>query len=243
MLDNVVVCADDFGLGEGINRGILILTSKAKIQAVSVMIDHSSKFQKDFDTLKSMSRSVQIGLHLELNFFLNKTDILFISTRRKKIREEVLRQIHKFKEIFGFWPKFIDSHKHLHMHPAINDILIEIVTNLGIQNFLYIRNTYSNSMKYFFSPRRTAKKIILDLLGYYAKKKYLKNKIHTNDSFLGVLSYHSDTFSHDFVKSQLKAKKGFALFYTHPAISIDDLAGVDTYLDGRLDEFQVWAEF
>ena len=60
----MIICADDFGMSDGINAAIIKLCQEKKIGAVSVMINHLG--EAAVSSLTSFHSSVQIGLHLDV---------------------------------------------------------------------------------------------------------------------------------------------------------------------------------
>ena len=61
----VIVCADDFGLTDGVSRAIKNLVQSQRLSAVSCMVEGLS-FQKYAADLKKFHNSIDIGLHLTL---------------------------------------------------------------------------------------------------------------------------------------------------------------------------------
>ncbi len=93
----IIINADDYGLSEKFNKGILELAKKNIISSITVMID--KKHIKSSDLLNF--RGISIGLHLELK-------------ERTSLRE-IEDQVKKFKNKFGKFPSHFDGHQHCHL--------------------------------------------------------------------------------------------------------------------------------
>jgi len=96
MKREVIINADDYGLSDSFNRGIVELITKGIVSSTTVMIDQ--KFI-DPDQLKAFSR-ISIGLHLELP---GQPSI-----------EVIDKQIEKFNQVFDQSPSHLDGHQHCH---------------------------------------------------------------------------------------------------------------------------------
>src|SRR6476659_7718062 len=62
---NVVLCADDFGLTEGVSRGILELAETARISATGAMTNMPAR-RRSAPGLQPLKGRIGIGLHLNL---------------------------------------------------------------------------------------------------------------------------------------------------------------------------------
>lgn len=244
MKNKLIICADDFGMSQGVNEAILILAQAKKIQAVSILIKQKDIYPVAFKNL-SLLMPLELGLHLDLlddylGFGLRDVwGLSFSKGVKADLKFKIKDQIAKFNQQFARYPDFIDSHRHLHMLPQVNQILLEVMFEMNLSQSLYLRNTFSGSFFSRGSIKSLGKKFILDFFGFWARGKYRKLSIKTNDSFLGMMNYRSEVFNENFFISQQKRVKGFSLFYVHPAISYKDLIGIDPYQEGRINEFQI----
>ncbi|MDI6778031.1 MAG: ChbG/HpnK family deacetylase [Patescibacteria group bacterium] len=93
----LIINADDYGLSDKFNRGILELIEKRIVTSTTVMVN--KKFIKPKDLLKH--KNISVGLHLDLSFESSTKDIE--------------NQIRKFKILFGRLPSHLDSHKYFHL--------------------------------------------------------------------------------------------------------------------------------
>lgn len=145
----VVLCADDFGLTEGVSRGILELADQGRISATGV-ITTCPWAQRLGPDLGRLAGSLGIGLHLNLTTGepLGRMDGLApngtlpafgellpkaIAGRLPlhEIAAEIGRQLRAFQEVFGRMPDFVDGHQHVHVLPGIRPTLLAVLAREG----------------------------------------------------------------------------------------------------------------
>ncbi len=145
----IILAADDFGLSEKANERIIELAKLGKLDRVSIMVDGIFKEEEIKDILNS---KLEIDIHFDL---VNKIErdgifgenpikriihfVFHYFTRRaevKSIKNDWLRQIEKFQNIFGKSPQGINSHQHIHFFPPYFKVAVKIAKNKNIQ---YIR--------------------------------------------------------------------------------------------------------
>lgn len=133
----VILCADDYGMAEGVSRGILELAEAGRISALSAMTTFP-RWAADAKKLAQVRGKVAVGLHL--NFTLGAplgamprlapegrlpTPAALMRKFAKRevdageIRDEVLRQLLAFERETGFRPDHIDGHQHVHALPLV----------------------------------------------------------------------------------------------------------------------------
>ena len=128
------LCADDYGISPGVNRGIRDLIARGRLNATSVMVVGSAISRDEVETLTIAAASVPraaIGLHVTLTapfrpltmHFRPVQDGLFPAfpkllraglARRldpEIIRTEVTVQLKTFCDLFGRLPDFVDGHR------------------------------------------------------------------------------------------------------------------------------------
>lgn len=144
----IIVNADDFGLSEGVNYGIIdtykygILTSTTAL-VNGYAIGHAVKLAHE-------NPGLGIGIHFTLTFrkpvsrnfpyvdkegnFLKyqELDAINATLDASIIYEEFQCQLEKFVELFGFYPDHIDSHHHVHMFPVVKEVVLKIAKSIGV---------------------------------------------------------------------------------------------------------------
>ena len=149
----LVVNADDFGLSQGINRGILSAHQNGILRSTSIM-PNGSAFE-DAVRIARETPELGVGIHLsligeksvspagELRGMVNDEGLLpdsypaftrqLLSKRFNAghVRTEIRAQI-ELVLTAGIDPTHIDSHQHLHMLPAVFDIVLDVAREYAI---------------------------------------------------------------------------------------------------------------
>jgi predicted glycoside hydrolase/deacetylase ChbG (UPF0249 family) len=193
---NIILAADDFGKSKQANENILKLSRVGKLDRVSVMIegDFSEKEIRDL-----LAAGVKIDIHFELIWQKRRRNLLKDHTLRqvavffvnylwgdwpvpehprsgsREVDREWTRQVEKFKKIFGRVPDGISSHEHTHYFPAYFSIAMKLANQHEIP---YIRFG-----KKSFLGKRNGVYLILQLMRWLNKKKFLGSKISSSDYF------------------------------------------------------------
>ncbi len=133
--------ADDFGISEGVNRGIReVLEDGRVVKSTSVMVYGPAAGEvKEIDRIPNIS----IGLHLDLTGeglqrWLRFAEVLTWS--ENKIIDAFDKQIGLFSDLLGRLPDHIDSHHHIHRIRGFR----EVVRKFGYENHIPIRAINSN---------------------------------------------------------------------------------------------------
>jgi predicted glycoside hydrolase/deacetylase ChbG (UPF0249 family) len=96
-MEGYILTADDYGLAEGFNRGILELANTGYLSGISVMVKRKFVRPSDLLTLPH----IDLGLHLELVTPASEKDIQ--------------KQIEIFQKLFERMPDYLDGHQHCHI--------------------------------------------------------------------------------------------------------------------------------
>src|SRR3982751_3392080 len=143
-LRRIWLCADDYGLAEGVNRAIRDLIERGRLNATSVMVVGSAIGRDEVTALQEVaakSSRCAIGLHATLTapfrpltmhfkpvdggMFLTFPKLLRAGLLRKLdpeiVRAELMVQLAAFKELFGRAPDFVDGHQHAQLFPQVRD--------------------------------------------------------------------------------------------------------------------------
>jgi chitin disaccharide deacetylase len=140
----LVLCADDFGLAPGVNRGILRLLAAGRLSATSCM-SLGQAWAADAAALREFATGADIGLHLTLTdqrplgpmpmlapdgSLPGVGRLLALSLARRLDRDEIARELERqldaFEAAFGAPPAFLDGHQHVHQFPVIREIAIDL---------------------------------------------------------------------------------------------------------------------
>ena len=206
----MIVCADDFGLTDDINRAVIDLVKHGRVSAVSCMVALEHFDRHAFSRLLRFGDQVDVGLHLTL------TDIrpthtllppaslvrssglfcpfgkLFRRSLRRAIRSadvtrEAAAQYVRFVELAGRPPDFVDSHLHVHQFPAIRKGVIRFME--GLDAAPYVRNTAMSTRKIARQGVSPLKCHAIGRFGRIFLRAAEKKGIRTNEGFAGVYDY------------------------------------------------------
>ena len=143
----IVLCADDYGLSEGVNRGIRELIAAHRLNATSVMVVTPAFTREEIVALKAVvagNGACQIGLHVTLTApfrpltlyfrpldggsFLTLSSLLRASLLRRLdpeiVPSEIGAPIETFTEAFDRAPDYLDGHQHVQLFPQIRDAFL-----------------------------------------------------------------------------------------------------------------------
>jgi len=251
---NKLICADDFAITTNVSKAIIKLLEKKKINSTSCIVT-TKNASRNLNLLKKFNskKDFLIGLHLTLTNFIPSTkfikikrfgsivnlylNIFFNNITREEIKNELLNQILIFKKKFGNYPKLIDGHHHIHQLPIISEILIGIIKELKIKEII-VRNTKVKLKDALSIKKNLYKTILLSIFGYFFRKKLIKNKIKTNDYFLGIYDFRNvEIFKKNF--EIFNKSNEFYIFMCHPGFSDKILKSLDSVTKQREIEFKI----
>lgn len=219
----LVVNADDFGLCSEVNQAVELAHSQGILTATSLMVGESGV--NEALQIAKKNPTLAVGLHLTLveghsvlphkeipdlvderGCFLDGvvwSGIRYFFSKKQQIQieRECEAQIEKFLKA-GLKLDHINSHNHLHLHPIIADIVIQLAKKYSIP---WVRLP--------LEPKRGG------LVSFFAKrlrKKLMRANIAHNDFIFGL----SDTgrmTKEVWLKILNRIPRGFVEIYTHPA--------------------------
>jgi len=126
---NLIINADDYGMGEHIDMAILSAIQNRFVDSVSVAVNHLTSSSAKL--IKNHAQQIEIGLHLNLSegspLCLTKKDSLvgengfhdaLLNIKNEelhdpsRIQDEIKSQLDRFANHFNALPTHIDSHQH-----------------------------------------------------------------------------------------------------------------------------------
>src|SRR5262249_7354363 len=132
----LIVNADDFGQGAGVNRGIIEAHDAGIVTSASLMVLWPSALEAAAYAKKRPRLSV--GLHFDFGEWRcrngNWTKLYEVVPEEdlQAVRREASRQLAAFWRLVGKDPTHLDSHQHLHLREPIRSIFVDLARNLGI---------------------------------------------------------------------------------------------------------------
>lgn len=142
----LIVNADDFGLCQAVNYGIIESHRSGIVQSTSAMMNmpeiyHAAKLSHEYPSLAvGMHFVLTAGIPFSLMPSLTHNGILGkwlceidpSDLPLDEIEQELHQQYDHFIEVFGDKPSHIDSHHHVHMITGIFPIVVSFAQDKGI---------------------------------------------------------------------------------------------------------------
>lgn len=129
------VCADDFGLSEGINRAVLALIERGAVTATSCMVLRSAWLPGARRLRELPPEQADVGLHLDLTAVdpspaeASLRGLVVRSFARQldpaAVRAAIDAQLDGFEQAMGRAPAHVDGHRHVHQLPGVREQLAE----------------------------------------------------------------------------------------------------------------------
>lgn len=229
----VVLCADDYGMSEGVSRGIAELAGAGRISAASVMTGGPA-WPAEAAGLRPLAGRVGIGLHLTLTWGaplgpmpgfapggrlppLGRAVRTALSGRLPvaEIEGEIARQLQAFADALGREPDFVDGHQHVHALPGIRSALLRVLARRGLAGRVWLRNPGDRPSAILARRSEVAKAAIVAALSAGFRAEAEEAGFWTNRGFSGFSSFADRDTGVDFDRS-LAALGPAHLVMCHP---------------------------
>jgi predicted glycoside hydrolase/deacetylase ChbG (UPF0249 family) len=255
----ITLCADDYGISPGVNRAIVDLIARGRLNATSVMTVGAALERSDVAALNEAAATnpnCAIGLHLTLTApfrpltmyfrpldggtFLPLGTMLRLATLRRLdpeiMRGEIAAQLAAFTELFGRAPDYVDGHQHVHLFPQVRDAFLGAVKDAAPD--AWVRQCGRPARR----PRRGgAKALLLDILSVEFRRRAARTALATNTGFAGAYDF---TKAGDFAALMAGFLAGIpdgGLVMCHPGFVDDMLIALDPLTHQREREYQFLA--
>ncbi len=226
-MKKIIINADDFGLTDGCNRGIIKAIKKGLVTSTTIMMNMAYA-NKGIDILKSMNFK-SLGIHLTLtcgepslpvsevptlvnseNKFYKRKESLFPHMKLEEVEKELKNQIELFLKT-GLKPSHLDSHHHIHMCDGIREITVKLA-------------------KYYNLPLRYVNKETKNCLE--------ENNIKTTDKF--SMDFYGENATIETIRKTLsQLKSGSMELMVHPGLVDDELMKLSSYNIKRSRELEI----
>lgn len=145
----LIVNADDWNLTAGVSRGVLEAHRHGVVTSTTVLVN----LPPDEEALAELSGTptLGVGLHLNLTWgrslsppeavpslldgegrFLRDPEVVAARAKPVEARQELEAQLEAFETFFGRRPTHLDSHHHLHRHPPLEEVVLDLALNAGL---------------------------------------------------------------------------------------------------------------
>jgi len=125
----LIVTADDFGISDGVNRGIVEAHRHGILTSTSLMVYRPAAVEAA--ALGRECRALSVGLHLELD-----------ADTREDVPTALLRQLDRFGHLMGAPPTHLDSHHDVHRDPRLQPHVRTLARSLGVplRGYCHVRH-------------------------------------------------------------------------------------------------------
>ena len=242
---SVSLCADDFGLSQGVNRGVLEALDAGRLSATSVMTSRPS-WRKGASQLRLYAARADIGLHLNLTLgapltfmphfapsgHLPEISRLLKGSRNRQlpeweIRHEIARQFDAFLDDFDAPPDFVDGHQHVHILPQIRDWLFDELDGRGLRGKIWLRDSADRFSRILRRGAESKKALAISFLAKGFSRLAATRGFATNEGFSGFSGFDPcGDYARDFA-TYLRAPGRRHLIMCHPGYCDEELILAD----------------
>jgi predicted glycoside hydrolase/deacetylase ChbG (UPF0249 family) len=252
----VSLCADDYGLSEGVNRAIRDLIEKRRLSATSVMVVTPAFTRTEIDALKAATAAAPgfaIGLHVTLTApfhpltmpfrplkdgeFLKLGRLMQAAVLRRldieMLRAEIAAQIAAFTDMVGKAPDYVDGHQHVQLFPMIREAFVAAVKENAPT--AWVRQCGRGGARP--GRFRDAKALMLDVLSKGFREIATRGGLKFNPAFAGAYHFSKKAdFPKLFERFLLRLPDG-GLIMCHPAFVDQTLIALDPLTHQRKNEY------
>ena len=131
----LIVNADDFGLSESVNQGILAAHDEGIVTSASLMVERPAAHEAA-DLARERPR-LGLGLHVEVgrwraSWLPKRGSARSAAVVKRRAAEDLQRQLERFRLLVGRDPSHLDSHQHRHLAELVRASFEEVAAELGI---------------------------------------------------------------------------------------------------------------
>ena len=247
----LIINADDFGISRGVNIGIIEAAVMEVVTSASMIVNLPA-FADALDRAV-LCPTLSLGLHL--NFTVGRALTAAPSLTRlntgefyalpaliaraslglldsSDIARECLAQIDRMIEA-GFPPTHLDSHRHVHAHPAISPVVARAAASRGIFQVRIPRESLRVNAGDWRATLKKAGLLVCTHLSARADAADYPNH------FLGISLQGGSSFATRLFTLIPQLKAGTTELMTHPGYADASLAEHDSYTLERVTELRV----
>lgn len=130
MRRHLIVNADDFGMTEGVNEGVVEAHERGIVTSATLMVRRPAA--ESAAAYAGRRPELSLGLHVDLGEWVYTSgewvpryEVVDISDRQA-VAAEVERQVAAFHDLVRAAPTHLDSHQHVHLHEPAATVLREV---------------------------------------------------------------------------------------------------------------------
>lgn len=248
---SAVLCADDFGLADGVSRGIVELAAMGRLSATGAMTNMPG-WRRAAPDLRPLRARIGIGLHLNLTTgsplgpmpilapsggFPPLRVLLPKALRRgldgHEIAGEIGRQLDAFEEAHGEPPAFIDGHQHVHVLPVIRGALFRVLGERGYAGRVWLRDPSDRPAAILRRPVGRSKALVVGSLAWGFSGSAHRAGFQTNRGFSGFAPLDLSVPAARVFQEAFTTLGESPLVMCHPGHVDDELQGLDPAVESR----------
>ena len=249
----IVVCADDYGLAEGVSGAIAELIMARRLSATSCMVTRPG-WRNAAAALRVVvaHAPADVGLHLTL------TDHAPLSAAARRalgqrmpalgallprallrrlpaaaLRDEVRAQFDRFEEEWGAPPDYVDGHQHVHLLPGVREAVVDEVLRRATPGRMWVRDCVEAPAAIVQRGVGATKAAVLDLLGMRLRSLLRAAGIPANQGFSGLHDFTATTPFGARMRRFLAHPGPHPLVHVHPGRVDAELRACDSLTDPR----------
>lgn len=256
----VIINGDDFGKSPEVNEAIIGAFRAGTLTSCSLMV--TGEAFEDAVCLARAQNGLAVGLHLvtvqgravlppdEISMLVNREGrfpdsptqaglkYYFSRSARQQLACELAAQFEKFRTT-GLKLSHVDSHLHMHVHPVIFALALELAEQYGVKRMRLPRDDFGLASRFsrtnLMSRAMTA--LVFDMLTRRMKKQLLDRGFSFADRVYGHYASGEINLNYTlFILDHLSAATNE--IYFHPAVARDGLYGGPKQ-QRRHEEFEV----
>ncbi|MCB8820100.1 ChbG/HpnK family deacetylase [Microvirga rosea] len=250
----VVLCADDFGLTDGVSRGILDLAEQGRLSATSAMTNMPG-WRRAAPDLKPYAGRLGIGLHLNLTtgtpiqsmphlapggtfpaLGAILSDALRGRLSEEEVADEIRRQVVAFEAVHEAPPDFVDGHQHVHVLPVIRQALFAVLKEKGYAGRIWIRDPSDGMTAILRRPISRGKALIVKALARGFRSQARAAGFDTNEGFSGFAPLDQTVPARRVFSTCLTNLGPRPVVMCHPGHVDDELRSLDPAVESRPEE-------
>ena len=249
------LCADDYGLSPGVNRGIRDLIERGRLNATSVMVVGPAIGRDEINMLQDAvanSPRCAIGLHVTLTapfrpltmhfqpidggMFLPFPKLLRAGLTRRLdpeiIHAELTVQLSVFTELFGRAPDFVDGHQHTQLFPGVRDAFLKAVKTAAPDAWVRQGGRHQPLARRLGAP----KALIIDVLSAQFRSRAERADVAFNPAFAGAYDWTRQRDFGALMRQFLDGLPEDSVVMCHPGFVDETLVGLDPFTTQREHE-------
>ncbi len=132
----LIVNADDLGLSEAVNAGVIEAHERGIVTSASLMVMGAAA--PGAASYGRRPGGLALGLHADLSHWEYDDDrwvaayVRVDTSDRQAVAAELNAQLDRFRELLGADPTHIDSHQHVHLDQPAASVFREVGDRLGV---------------------------------------------------------------------------------------------------------------